>query len=212
MNFHKYFKILKDWKRLPAYRLEPRIDSFIGFFLPDILKENPGMDIKDVKIPELPIRLGTVDPEKEGTNHADRSYKVDFYVQDSDGLHYFIEVKSDMDSRRDSQDKYLKKSVECGMQRIVEGIIRIAEVSTYKKKYNYLKEKLRELGIIDNEERFTGSKNEIQVIYIQPRILKEDNDKRVIDFKTIAEILKKKYPSDEFVKEFAKALNIWSKD
>ena len=131
MNFHKYFKTLKDWKRLPAYRLEPRIDSFIGFFLPDILGEHLGAGVSGT-IPELPIRLGTVDPEKEGTKDADRSNKVDFYVLGKDGIHYFIEVKSDSSSRRDEQDKYLKKSSEYGMQKIVEGIIRISKATSYK--------------------------------------------------------------------------------
>ena len=50
------------------------------------------------------------------------------------------------------------------------------------------------------------------MIYIQPRILKEDNDKQVIDFKTISKILKKKYPTDEFVEEFAEALEAWARD
>ena len=35
-----YFKTLEGWKRLPAYKLETRIDSIVGFALPKIIKDN----------------------------------------------------------------------------------------------------------------------------------------------------------------------------
>lgn len=211
MDFKKYFKTLQDWKKLPAYRLEPRIDSYIGFFLPDILEELNNVEVVGV-IPELPIRLGTVHPEHEGKNFAERSYKVDFYVFGADGAHYFIEVKSDSGSRRDSQDDYLNKSVGCGMRSVVEGIIRISKVSTYKDKYNHLLGKLRKLGVIDDNEIFASGSDEIQVIYIQPKILEGDENKGVIEFASIAQMLQRKYPNDEFTLEFAKALDVWSED
>ena len=213
MNFQKFFHTLQDWKKLPAYKLEPRIDSFIGFFLPDILKRHLDVEVIDA-IPELPIRLGTVNPDLEDQNQAERSYKVDFYILGADGIHYFIEVKSDMSSRRGEQDDYLQKSVECGMQSIIEGIISISKATSYKyrDKYEHLLGKLRNLGIIDDEKNFTSSKDEIKVIYIQPREPEKEKGERVIDFKSIAEILRKKYPEDDFIKEFAEALEVWAED
>lgn len=211
MDFKKYFKTLQDWKKLPAYRLEPRIDAYIGFFLPDILEEN--VELTNI-IPELPIRLGTVNPDVENKNHAERSYRMDFYVLGKDGTHYFVKVKSDSGSRRESQDVYLKKSVDCGMQSIVEGIILISKITSnkYKEKYQHLLGKLRDLGLINDEEKFTGSKNDIKVIYIQPKKREGDKAENVIDFKTIAKILQTKYPTDEFTLEYAKALDAWSED
>lgn len=211
MNFKRFFDTLQDWKRLPAYRMEPRIDSFICFFLPDILEEN--VELTNI-IPELPIRLGTVNPDLGDKNHAERSYRVDFYLLGADGIHYFVKVKSDSGSRRESQDVYLKKSVDCGMQSIVEGIILISKITSnkYKEKYQHLLGKLRDLGLINDEEKFTGSKNDIKVIYIQPKKLEDDKAENVIDFKTIAKILQKKYPTDDFTLEYAKALDAWSGD
>ena len=79
-------------------------------------------------------------------------------------------------------------------------------------RYKHLLGKLRDLGIINDEEKFTGNKDDIKVIYIQPKKLEDDKAENVIDFKTIAEILQTKYPTDEFTLEYAKALDAWSED
>jgi len=39
MNWNEYFKMMEDWKRLPAYKAEPRIDSLVGFYLPEIVSD-----------------------------------------------------------------------------------------------------------------------------------------------------------------------------
>jgi hypothetical protein len=77
MNWNEYFAMMEDWKQLPAYRAEPRIDSFIGFYLPDMLADFCGEKMTGI-IPELPIRLGTVKPHLNEESYADKSYKVDF--------------------------------------------------------------------------------------------------------------------------------------
>ncbi|KMQ49720.1 hypothetical protein CHISP_3384 [Chitinispirillum alkaliphilum] len=69
MDWKHYFEIMKDWKRLPAYKAEPRIDSLIGYYLSDIVAELWNDEITGI-IPELPIRLGTVKPKYEGSNFA----------------------------------------------------------------------------------------------------------------------------------------------
>ena len=79
MNPQAYFDMLIDWKQLPAYKLEPRIDSLVGYYLPDILNEFLGDKIVGM-IPELPLRKGTLYPELEGSRQADLSTKVDFYA------------------------------------------------------------------------------------------------------------------------------------
>jgi len=59
MDFTKYFSQMVDWKKLPAYKLEPRIDSFIGYYLLDILKEYTKEVYVDI-IPEFPLSPNTV--------------------------------------------------------------------------------------------------------------------------------------------------------
>jgi len=34
----EYFATLEDWKRLPAYKLETRVDSLVGFALPTVIE------------------------------------------------------------------------------------------------------------------------------------------------------------------------------
>ncbi len=213
MNFQKYFETLRDWKRLPAYSLETRIDSLIGFFLPDIMKEALNIEVKGI-IPELPLRVGTIHPEYQGKPMAERSYKVDFYILGEDGVHYLIEVKSASGSRRDAQDDYLEKAKACGMEKIIDGLTRIAKMTSfkYKDEYNHLLRKLKDNGIINEIESFISPDDKIQVVYIQPRIRRSDRDKQVIDFASIAQILRTKYPDDEFTAEFAKALEAWAED
>jgi len=72
MNWKHYFEMMIDWKKLPAYKTEPRIDSIIGYYLNPILSDYLKVDIEGI-IPELPIRLGTVKPKHENTNYSDRS-------------------------------------------------------------------------------------------------------------------------------------------
>ena len=74
-----YFATLEDWKMLPAYKLEPRIDSLVGFSLTKISERLTGFPYRTV-IPEFPIRLGTIDSSLEGTDLGQLSDKVDFYL------------------------------------------------------------------------------------------------------------------------------------
>ena len=211
MNPQTYFDMLIDWKQLPAYKLEPRIDSLVGYYLPDILNEFLGEKIVGV-IAELPLRLGTIHPHLNEEKCAEKSYKVDFYALGSTGINYFIEMKSDSSSRRESQDDYLLKSTELGMKKIVAGIINIAGVSSYKKKYSHLKSKLRDLGLLDDQDRFIGSTDTVKVIYVQPRVLEGDESHDVIDFEYIAQWLKLNRGDNEFAVALAGALETWVGD
>ncbi len=209
MNWKDYFQMMIDWKKLPAYKAEPRIDSLIGYYLKPILEDYLKAGIEGI-IPELPIRLGTVRPEHEGTNYADRSYKVDFFAIGEYHINYLIEFKTDSGSRRDNQDKYLIQAKSVSTEKLINGIQQIAKVSTYKEKYNHLLNKLREYGFIDNREHYTGKNQGLEIIYVQPS--KKDKEENVIDFIWIADWLEKTYKNEIFESEFARALRTWSKD
>ena len=121
-------------------------------------------------------------------------------------------MKSDSSSRRDSQDDYLQKSCEHGMADVVAGIVRIASVSSYKKKYNHLKSKLHDLGLLDDQGQFIGSCDTVKVIYVQPRVLDGDESHDVIDFGYIAEWLRVNCGDNEFAVGLAGALDVWAED
>jgi len=40
MEWNEYFEMMIDWKKLPAYKAETRIDSLIGFYLNDDFEYN----------------------------------------------------------------------------------------------------------------------------------------------------------------------------
>jgi len=49
MEWKEYFDIMIDWKKLPAYKAETRIDSLIGFFLKSIISEYLKDEILSIK-------------------------------------------------------------------------------------------------------------------------------------------------------------------
>ncbi len=209
MNWSKYFEMMVDWKKLPAYRAEPRIDSFIGYYLPEIAADFLQDKIIGI-IPELPIRLGTVRPELQNKAYADRSYKVDFYLLSESGIHYLVEFKSDTRSRRDEQDHYLVSASQMGMKAIVYGILRISQVSSYKQKYHHLIDKMKVLGLLNESKDYIGQSNDIKILYVQPNNKEQHNN--CIEFRWIAEWLGSKSTLDDFESNFILALREWSKD
>lgn len=211
MDWNSYFAMLEDWKRLPAYRAEPRIDSLIGFYLPDMVADFCGEKIVGI-IPELPIRLGTVKPHLNEASYADKSYKVDFYLLGASGKNFLIEFKTDSGSRRDKQDTYLDEAKCVGMAAVVNGILRIASVSSYKKKYGHLKAKLLGLGLIDQNGLFTGKSDTIKIVYVQPHRQDYDQGRDVIDFMWLSKWLTDRCGQSDFESALASTLLKWSAD
>jgi hypothetical protein len=209
MDWKEYFNTMSDWKKLPAYKAEPRIDSFIGYYLTKFMSNELGVNILGI-IPELPIRVGTVKPVYQDTKFADSSYKVDFYLLDSLGKNYFIEFKSDSSSRNEKQDVYLREAKCFGMGKIVQGIVRIAQVSPYKNKYAHLLDKLTKLNLISSTQAYTGISNDIEVVYVQPH--QTNSSDKCIDFQQIARWLLNTFKESEFETQFANKLIEWSTD
>ena len=208
MDWNDYFATLKDWKRLPAYKAEPRIDSLVGHFLPRILADIQGIDVVAL-IPELPLRKGTLRPEFEGTPHAERSWKVDFLAVGRDRC-WLVEFKTDSGSRREEQDDYLRDAVRVGTSAVVEGIARIARVSPYKRKYAHLLGKLREAGLLDGNDAWTGRNPTIEILYVQPSA--PVGGEHGIGFERIASWLEGLPEVGDFEKAFAGALREWAGD
>jgi hypothetical protein len=206
MEWNRYFDMLIDWKKLPAYKAEPRVDSLIGFYLIPILTDILNVEIEGI-IPEFPLRLGTINPKHEGTTYADRSFKVDFFAIGKNGKNYFIEFKTDSSSLREKQDIYLGKSKELGTEAIIKGILAIANVSTYPDKYKHLKQKLWSFGLIDDESNYSGKNPFCEVIYVIPA--KNDQLGIVIDFYDIVNWFELKKEIDSFEKAFISALKLW---
>ena len=204
MNIYETLYLLNDWKKLPAYKAEPRVDFIVAGALPEILKNKYNFNIKAI-IPELPIRIGSIYKDLD----IDKSYKVDFYIYLENGKHIFIEFKTDSGSRRLKQDKYLLASQSVGMKAILDGIIKINSVTNYKTKYSHLMKKLLIAGLISDSNSIYQPEivqNEIEILYIQPKA-EHPNE---IGFDEVAKLMSES--EDIFYKKFSEILFSWSKD
>lgn len=193
-----------DWRNLPAYRLEPRFDPYLAYFLPKVVGSVVEEDLREFILPELPLqRAALYGPETKGRN---KSTKVDFALFSRTGRRVIlVEVKTDDSSRRKKQDKYLRKAKQVGWLGIVKGILAIA-VNTkdvYVRKYDKLLQVLDRLNFIDykapSEDATINvlkdaikkatldarcSDVELDVYYVQPSA--DDDDKYVISFEQFA--------------------------
>jgi hypothetical protein len=148
MTIETFFHRLDRWRHLPAYRLEPRVDAFFSFYLPEIVKVYKGKELLESIIPELPLRLGTIYTETDGTSN--QSVKVDFVLFEKRlETAYFVELKTDGSSRRDVQDEYLKACQGLTMHAILQGLLQVVLNSNAKQKYLHLLMELECIGLID---------------------------------------------------------------
>jgi hypothetical protein len=210
MDFEKYFAMLVDWKKLPAYKLEPRIDAFIGFYLPEIIGEYKETNIIGI-IPEFPLRCRTLYPDNKKfteKSFGERAFKVDFLLISEKKPHYLIEFKTDLDSRSDEQDDYLEKAKDIKLRELIKGIKFIYKATKAKTKYEYLISKLQEISLMNDNFEFIGKNEDLEIIYIQPSN-KEKKD-NVIDFQEICKWFDKKQNIDLFEKKLSETLRLFS--
>ena len=208
MDWNEYFKMMIDWKKLPAYRAEPRIDSLIGYYLKDILSSMLGDEITGI-IPEFPLRKGTVKSKLKTNEYPDSSYKVDFFCIGSKRINYLVEFKTDGKSLRPEQDKYLLSAEDIGTEQIIKGVFQILEATSnqYVKKYKWLIAKMQKLGLLDESQQYSGLNPELKKIYVIP--FNEVKSPDIVDFKDIVEWFEKKPNKDTFELELMKTLQIW---
>ncbi|GHU80225.1 hypothetical protein FACS1894191_4980 [Clostridia bacterium] len=196
------FGLLEDWRKLPNYQLERRADIFFAYFLPDILRNELQINIRhnDI-IPEFPLQKRALYGD-EGNN---QSNKVDYAIFDrANRKVYFVELKTEMNSRNDDQDKYLKAAQSHEINALLGGIIEISESKSVRRdkktldKYNHLLNKLKCVGAIaekDNALELTDLYNceKPKIIYIQPvKDIKDKDNETIITFARIAQILEEK--------------------
>jgi len=208
MNPNKFFSMLKAWKKLPAYRMEPRIDAMVAYYFPELFRDALKIEVSAV-IPELPLRLGTIYPTCK--NQPNRSFKVDFFVLGKDGQNFLVEMKSDSGSISVKQCDYLKKTREIGMKALIGGICQITAVSSFTKKYKELKSNLKRIGLINDNFEYIGKRDDVTILFIQPGVKNPcgDSSIKVIDFQKVATVIEKYY-QDDFSLELAESLREWS--
>ena len=145
--------LLNDWRHLPFYSLETRAAPFFAVFMRELLSTHFDCEIHEILIPEFPLRIGTLYNEDERKQlqpepSADQSYNVDYVAFAKDKrTAYLVELKTDMDSLRSQQDKYLIEARNKGLPALVEGVKKMSKKSNKKQKYVHLLHRLSASGI-----------------------------------------------------------------
>jgi hypothetical protein len=207
-TIHKLFDLLDDWRHLPAYQLERRADIFFALYLDKIIKQKTGVDI-DFIIPEFPVRVGEI---SEKNPHINQSFKIDYlaYSKES-GRVFLVELKTDQRSRRDKQDWYLQRTAQIQVKGIFEGLKKIYKSTNQRVNYNYLLDKLQQMGWLTRTEKSFDINNiniSPEILYIQPT--NTTNDDSVISFDDVITALSN--TNDELAKRFVVSLVNWKGD
>ena len=140
---YEVLRQLDEWRHLPAYQLERRVDIFFGMFLPKVIEKRFGVRVDDV-IPEFPLHKG-----KLGISEDNRSINVDYVVFGSEGhirRIFLVELKTDINSLDEKQLKRMMEARRIGD--LLEGVGEAAQNSKSKPKYAHLIWRLLKLGCL----------------------------------------------------------------
>jgi len=202
-KIEKLFSLLDDWRKLPAYQLERRADIFFALYLPEILNQPPfefGITHDNI-IPEFPVRTNKMFNGKP----TFRSNKIDYVVvSKKKKAVYLIELKTDENSRRDEQDRYLEDAEKETIKKLLKDISEISKKSKSKEKYEKLDECLEKSGIKESDLSNSNPK----IVYILPN--KEIENPNDISFDDIIKILEGK--NDGVSEYFIDSLKNWQND
>ena len=204
-------------------------------FLSDVLSEHFNTGETTV-IPEFPLRIGTLYPDDINRNKRgaenNQSVKVDFAAFNKNmGVVYLVELKTDVNSRNDTQDDYLKSAREIDFKTLIGDVKKIAWASNSKHKYGHLLYRLELLGLIKAPEelynelfqdkgRYLKEHHEkieilppnkdvaIKIVYVQPKKTEKDDRElfNYIYFEKFASLIESK---GTLGKVFAECLLSW---
>ena len=216
------FNLLDKLRHQHGYRLESAAAPFFTLFLPCVLEGSRGLRIQLPIISEFPII--------QDKNNK-RSYKADYFALSSDGKAAFlVELKTDMSSLNENQNKYLERSTKKKMCDLLYDVKHLAKArdKLARKKYFHILKDLECLNLIKMcpaledliyDERSTGvqrlidkirifdSDCNLEVIYILPeKCPTKVGGKKVIDFYECASVIEQR---GEMGKRFAESLRRW---
>ena len=131
-----FFNLLNEFKRYPKYQYERRIDGFVGFFLPAVLKAKFTINVSKI-IPEFPVKAHT---ESRWSNN------IDYMLFDKLNCSItFVELKTDSGSVSEDQLIYYIKTLNTPWKDLKGHIEWIREGSNQKDKYKFLLDQLKDI-------------------------------------------------------------------
>lgn len=160
-NIEDIFGNLNTWRHLPGFKLEEHAAPFFELFLPAVLEAHfDGVDIHPILIPEFPVfkrRIGSdcqsTNSDQSESNHRENNlhYRVDYVAFSQDCREVFIiELKTDMDSRRETQDLKLSCVEKLLFTELVSDIVDHTKSKRNRKrsKWVHLCHRLAQLDLI----------------------------------------------------------------
>ncbi len=219
---NQIFDQLDSWRYLPNYQLERRTDIFFAMYLPEVLQQFTGIPIMPTLIPEFPVRRGSVDVGGD----SNRSFKIDYlaFSQNRETV-FFVELKTEMKSRRSEQDRDLKAAQAAGMAAILRGLLEIMVATNERGKYYQLLKMVETMGLVKlpkaldemaESGRWRGISEvlsavtinpvvrQCEIVYVQP----SSDGPNTIDFEAFAAVVAA-HP-DPVSARFAESLRRWA--
>lgn len=219
---NRLFDRMDTWRHLPNYQLERRADIFFSLYLQPVLQAKFGTEISPVIIPEFPVHIRTIYPHKA----TDKSFKIDYVCFSADMKKvFFVELKTDGQSRNEKQDKYLDASRKAGLKKLLKGILKIFQVTNSKRKYFCLLDMLAQAGFLDiphqmyeiirreslqgiteiaENVRVLDCPKESEIVYVQPN----GQGSGIITFKELREVVEAQ--NDPVSERLARSLEEWA--
>ena len=158
------FDNLEDWRKLPKYQLERRLDIFFTPYLKKIIEDKfKGTIFDDLIIPEFPLK-------KDENNQSVNVDYVMFSKNKSSCL--FIELKTDMSSKNDIQTSYLKQNSTKKIKDFIDNINKISDKTKHKEKYSNLQKKLKNIK--------SNIDTKVIVIFLLPVNIFDDSTKELV--------------------------------
>ena len=141
------FRTLDNWRHLPAYQLERRVDIFFGLILPEFMEKRFNVSV-DTVIPEFPLNKRII-----CGSDRDQSVRVDFAVfakGEEENYVFLVELKTDQKTLNRHQLKYMKDAQCAGFYELLRGVKLAAGASPEPRKYAHLIWRLKELGYFED--------------------------------------------------------------
>ena len=235
--FSDALRQLDQWRHLPAYQLERRVDVFFGLLLPEVIESRFGGP-RSKLIPEFPLHKGETRISEDRDNN--QSVNVDFalFCSEPEAERIFlVELKTDMHSISKDQLCNMIKAKKAKSESVLSGVVKAARASAAPRKYAQLIWSLSEIGCITIDPAFCDMKMEhrrpglarnfrelsvsrrwsdavIELVLILPRYV-DNIDKypysefHCLDFDKFAKKISGSRPP--FGAEFAKNLRRWAR-
>ncbi len=158
-SLKKVFENLSEWRPMPGYSVERRIDLLLSPFLPAFLSEQMGAPVEIIAA-EFPIPRRSAGGDPDDNLHVSADFLC--FRRSDPPAWVIVELKTEVDSRRGEQDRAYRAAA--GRERAMGTLLADLKVAKRRSKQwaGYSK-------IYWKVKRTSSSTQAIELCYIEPR-------------------------------------------